>query len=135
MPTLVREPSPLEALPGRFPRPGALRVGQWAAARLDAGDLGPALLELVLWYPTSEAQPAAALAAALGPVGDERTVTLNRLALAALAPALVPADALGDDVAVTGRALDGSGFENRHFFGARAVQCATGVVVAVRTGG
>lgn len=134
MPTLVREQSPLSALPPRVPRPRSLAVGQWAASRLDAGDFGPSMLELVLWFPVDERQTMDALVAALGPSDGEHEVTVDRRALAAAAPALAVAGE-ADTATLTGARYAAASFESTQFFGARVVGLATGVIVAVRTGG
>lgn len=136
MSSLVREPSPLSALPARLPRPRALTHGRWAASRLDEGDLGPSMLEVVIWYPQDGDQDANELAAALGPAGGEATVMMDRHAVAALVPeraAALPRH--GDAVELRGASHPASAFEGGGFFGARAVAIAGGVLVAVRTGG
>ena len=139
MPTLVREPSPLSTLPPRVPRPSGIGAGQWAAARLDEGDLGPSMLELVLWLPLGEGpgelSEAAALAA-LGPAGPQATVRMSRLAVQALVPELASAlPSIADDVQITGASYAATVFESQAFFGARVVRAPGGVLVAVRTGG
>jgi hypothetical protein len=146
MPTLAREPSPLSALPARLPRPLALRDGQWAAARLDDGDLGPSMLEVVIWVPLAGdagGLRASDVEAALGPATGAQTVRMNRLAVQAVAPPELsgvsgPSGAVrlaGDDLELTGQGYRGAGFEGGGFFGARVVQLADGLLVAVRTGG
>ena len=135
MPTLVREPSPLSTMPPRIPRPAALTEGRWAASRLDQGDLGPSMLEVVIWYPPGSQ---AAMESALGPASAPATVTMDRRAVAALVPELVSAEAIAADSdlqELTGPCHPGKVFEGGGFFGARVVQVAGGVLVAVRTGG
>jgi hypothetical protein len=136
MPSLVREPSPLAALP-RLPRPKTFEHGQWAAARLDSGDLGPSMLEVVAFYPLGTGGLSAAeLEAALGPATGEHAVRMSKLAVAALLPAAAAgAREVGDDVELTGPGYSSKLFEGGGFFGARVVQLAAGLLVAVRTGG
>lgn len=149
MSSLVREQSPVSALPPRLPRPAGFREGRWAAARLDEGDLGPSLLEVVIWFPLALGEDGgvslAEVDAALGPATPARAVRMNKLAAEAALPGLaagrdaevgIDAVALGPDlVELTGPGRSGAAFEGRGFFGARVVQLPRGLVVAVRTGG
>lgn len=141
MPTLARAPSPLSALPARLPRPPWLRAGRWAAARLDRGDLGPSLLELVIWCPLNAdgdggtGPGAGDVVAALGPPAPA-TVTMDRGAVEALVPDRVPdMNVVGDVVEISGSVYPGAVFEGGGFFAARAVAVAGGLLIAVRTGG
>ena len=127
---LVRPPSPIASLPPAVPRPGALVNGTWAAARLDEGELGPSLLELVMWFPLDEA----ATERALGTRDRVTTVMMDRDAVRAVLPdAALPA--IGNSVEVTGDAYPATAFEGAGYFGARAIHVRGGLLVAVRSGG
>jgi len=127
---LVRPPGPIASLPPAVPRPRALADGTWAAARLDGGDLGPSLLELVMWFPLDDA----AVERALGARDRVATVLMDRDAVRAVLPdAGLPA--IGASVEVTGDSYPASAFEGAGYFGARAILIRGGLLVAVRTGG
>lgn len=127
---LVRPVGPISSLPPAVPRPRAFVDGVWAAARLDGGDLGPSLLEVVMWFPLDEA----ATEQALGARDRVTTVMMDRDAVRAVLPdAGLPA--IGNAVEVVGDSYPVGAFEGAGYFGARAVHIRGGLLVAVRTGG
>jgi hypothetical protein len=127
---LVRPAEPITSLPPAVPRPRALVDGTWAAARLDAGELGPSLLEVVMWFPLDET----ATERALGTRDRVTTVMMDRDAVRAVLPdAGLPA--IGNAVEVTGDSYPASAFEGAGYFGARAIHIRGGLLVAVRSGG
>jgi hypothetical protein len=134
---LVRPPGSIATLPPAVPRPAAISGradGTWAAARLDTAgdfDLGPSLLEVVMWLPMRHDQ----LERTLGAGRGATTVTMDRSAVCALLPDHRDVSVVGERVEVRGTAYPPAAFEGAGYHGARVVGIDGGLLVAVLTGG
>jgi hypothetical protein len=140
---LVRRHAAISELRPRIPHLPASLDGRWTAVRIErvgAYDVGPANLEIVMWFPIrddgadGDGPTWATVAREVGPEEGVGDVPINREALGALLPARTDDPRWGAfNVRVTGPLYRAACFEGGGFMSGRAVRVDGGLLVAIAT--
>ena len=140
---LVRRQAAISELRARIPSLPSSLDGRWSAVRIErpgAYEIGPAHLEIVMWFPVRDDGEAgdgptwATVAHEVGPEGEVGDVPISREGVSALLPGRFDEPRWGaHSVRVTGPTYRAACFEGGGYTSGRAVRVPGGLLVAIAT--